>query len=142
MKPEMILSQAKNGPVLNDFTFAVAQATVNRLTHGAFAGVPGNDSVDKLQSISATHIVFEQWRYVDQARCVSDGVIFVVVDNVIGARSEIPGPRAPTLAYTERGSAGMKGSSDRHFCFLNRLRVQRRYTIALTCRAKLPNMLL
>src|SRR5919109_2831414 len=98
MKSKMIFGQPKHGAVLNDLPLRVAQTGIQRLANSALRRVARDDAVDELQRIFAPNLVLEQWRHINQGSTTPNGMIFVIMENVVRARDEITGPCAPVLA--------------------------------------------
>src|SRR5690242_20963225 len=105
MKAKLILRQAKNGTVLNNRPIVLAQTSVKRLTDRTFHRIPRHNAINQPQRVLAADIVFVKRRDIEQRGGIPNGVVLIVVHDIVGAGNEITRPSAPILAHTKRRSS-------------------------------------
>ena len=110
----LVFAEARDGAVVNDFSFRIAPAAIDDLIEGDFVDIACDDAVDELRSVAAGDVIFEERRDVDERDGIADGVVFVLMSHLINADGIVARPFAIAQAFAQRQGAFMKGSSDRH----------------------------
>ena len=110
----MVLLQALEGPVLENFAVIVTPRCVDNLTELALGGVPGDEPVDEIDRVFTFDVVFIKGGNVDESGTVSNRLIFRLIVLFISIGCEIAGPMLPVETRVERRCAGVEWSSYCH----------------------------
>ena len=110
----VVLRDARHGPVVDDLATFVAPGCVVDLANGQRAGVAGDDAIDQPGGVGTADQVLEQRGHVDERGGVPDGVVFVLVVRFVRADGVKAGPLAEVQALAQRGRPRVHGGSNRH----------------------------
>ena len=109
-----VFFEAGDGAVVDDLALFVALAAINHLSHFDFVDVAGDYPVHQTSRIFAGDQIFIKWRDIDERSRVANGVVLVLVMNLIHANRVIARPLAVIEAVAKRESSFVKCGSDRH----------------------------
>ena len=108
----LVVFEARDGAVVDDFSLLVAPAAINYLAHSHLGDVARDDAVHQLGGVLARDQILVERRDVDERGRIADGVVLVLVMHFVHADGVVSRPLAVIKTLAKRKSSLVKCGSN------------------------------